>query len=117
MKMLRNNIGVLTERGGTIEWMVDNSGMAVVDMPLPAQAEHLIEELKKKTDKKLNLLVNTHHHGDHSAGNIALRGMVGNVITHENTMLSQKRVAESRDTLDTQLLLQLHAKKGRSVKK
>ena len=51
MKMLRNNIGVLTERGGTIEWMVDNSGMAVVDMPLPAQAEHLIEELKKRPIK------------------------------------------------------------------
>jgi len=113
MKTLRNNIGIFTERGGTIAWMVDKSGIAVVDTQFPEQAGHLIEEIKKKSDRKIDLLVNTHHHGDHSAGNITFKGMVNNVIAHENSMLNQKRVAEGRDALDTQLLPTSTYKKGK----
>lgn len=113
MKTLRNNIGIFTERGGTIAWMVDKSGIAVVDTQFPEQAGHLIEEIKKKSDRKIDLLVNTHHHGDHSAGNIAFKGLVNNVIAHENSMLNQKRVAEGRDALDTQLLPTSTYKKGK----
>ena len=112
MKALRNNVGIFTERGGTIAWMVDNSGMAVVDTQFPEQASHLIEELKKKSDCKLDLLVNTHHHGDHTAGNIAFKDMVENIMAHENSMLNQRRVASQRNVLDKQLLPTTTYKKG-----
>ena len=112
MKTLRNNIGIFTERGGTIAWMVDNSGMAVIDTQFPEQAGHLIEELKKKSDRKVDLLVNTHHHGDHTAGNIAFKDMVENIIAHENSVLNQRRVASQRNVLDRQLLPTTTYKKG-----
>lgn len=103
-KELRNNVYIFTERGGTIASYMSNDGLAVVDTQFPEQAGHLIEELKKGGASKVDLLVNTHHHGDHSAGNIAFKGMVDNIIAHENSMLNQKRTAENGRGLDTVLL-------------
>ncbi|HET8828777.1 MAG TPA: MBL fold metallo-hydrolase, partial [Pelobium sp.] len=40
----------------------------------------------------------THHHGDHSGGNIAFKGLVKQVIAHENSLLNQKRVAEASES-------------------
>lgn len=74
-KGLRNNIHIFTERGGTIACMMSENGLVVVDTQFPDQANHLIEEIKKNTDRKLDLLINTHHHGDHTAGNIAFKGL------------------------------------------
>ncbi len=103
-KELRNNVYIFTERGGTIASYMAKDGLAVVDTQFPDQAKHLIEELKKGNSNNVDLLVNTHHHGDHSAGNIAFKGMVNNIIAHENSLLNQKRVAENRDGLDGVLL-------------
>lgn len=103
-KELRNNVYIFTERGGTIASYMSNDGLAVVDTQFPEQAGHLIEELKKNGASKVDLLVNTHHHGDHSAGNIAFKGMVDKVIAHENSLLNQKRSAENGKGLDSVLL-------------
>lgn len=103
-KALRNDVHIFTERGGTIACLMSKNGLAVVDTQFPDQAKNLIGELKKNTDRKLDLLINTHHHGDHSAGNIAFNGMVEKVVAHENSFANQKRVAEQRDAMATQLL-------------
>ena len=103
-KALRNDVYIFTERGGTIACLMSDNGLVVVDTQFPDQAGHLITELKKNTDRKLDLLINTHHHGDHSGGNIAFKGMVNKVVAHQNSYANQKRVAEGRDALDTQLL-------------
>lgn len=104
MEMLRNNVGIFTERGGTIAYMITNEGIAVVDSQFPDQSQHLIDEIKKQSERKIDLLVNTHHHGDHTAGNISFKGIVNKVMAHENSMLNQKRGAEARGGLDSQLL-------------
>lgn len=103
MRPLRNNVGVFTDRGGTIAWLMSETGLAVVDTQFPASAKKLIAEFRKTTDKKLDLLVNTHHHGDHSAGNFAFRDMVDTVVAHENSKTNQMRVAENRNQMDQQL--------------
>jgi len=112
-KELRNGVYIFTERGGTIAAYMGNDGLAVIDSQFPEQAGHLIEELRKNTDRKVDLLVNTHHHGDHSAGNIAFKGMVDNIVAHENSLLNQKRVAENRGGLENQLLPTSTYKKGK----
>jgi glyoxylase-like metal-dependent hydrolase (beta-lactamase superfamily II) len=103
MKLLRNGIGYFTERGGTIGYMFDPKGLVVVDTQFPEQAGHLIDEIKKQSKRKLDLLVNTHHHGDHTAGNIAFKGMVEKVVAHKNSKTNQERVAIQRKSEDDQL--------------
>lgn len=117
METLRNNVGIFTERGGTIAYMITNEGIVVVDSQFPDQAQHLIDEIKKQTDRKIDLLVNTHHHGDHSAGNIAFKGLVNKVMAHENSFKNQKRVAEAGNSLDKQLLPDTTYSKGKYSEK
>lgn len=104
MKTLRNNIGIFTERGGTIAWMIDNQGIVVVDTQFPDTAPHLIEEIRKQSARPIDLLINTHHHGDHSGGNIAFKGIANKVVAHQNSKANQERVAKANNTLDKQLL-------------
>lgn len=100
---LRNNVGIFTEQGGTIAWLVNKEGIAVVDSEFPEPASHLIEELKKKSTRPFKYLINTHHHGDHTAGNIAFKGVAEHVLAHENSLKNQQRVAASQKTEDKQL--------------
>lgn len=97
MKPLRNNIGYFTERGGTIGWMITKEGIVVVDTQFPEQSKHLIGEIQKQSDRKIDLLINTHHHGDHSGGNIAYEGIANVLLAHENSKKNQMRVAKERN--------------------
>jgi cyclase len=97
MQALRGNVGIFTEQGGTIGWYLDKDGKAVVDAQFPEQAGHLIEEIKARYPGSIDLLINTHHHGDHTAGNIAFKGLVKKVVAHSNCLKNQKRVADSRE--------------------
>lgn len=101
--MLRNNIGIFTERGGTIGFLLSNDGIVVVDSQFPDQSKHLIDELKKQSEKPFRLLINTHHHGDHSSGNIAFKGIVERVLAHSNSKANQIRVAKEQKKEDQQL--------------
>lgn len=101
--MLKNDIGIFTEKGGTIAFMLAKDGIVAVDSQFPEQSQHLVDELKKRSTNPFRLLINTHHHGDHSSGNISFKGIVGHVLAHENSLKNQKRVAELNKTVDKQL--------------
>lgn len=101
--MLRENIGIFTERGGTIGFLLSKDGIVVVDSQFPDQSKHLIDELKKLNEKPFRLLINTHHHGDHSSGNIAFKGIVERVLAHSNSKANQERVAKEQKKEDQQL--------------
>lgn len=103
MTLLRNNVGYFTERGGTIAYMISKTGICIVDTQFPEQSEHLIAAVKKQSDRKIDLLVNTHHHGDHTSGNIAFKGLVNQLVAHENSKNNQMRVAKENTTENTQL--------------
>ncbi len=94
IKMINDKMGVFTEQGGTILFLLSEKGLIVVDSQYPDPAKHLIEELKKKSNKPFDLLINTHHHGDHTSGNIVFKGLVNGVVAHKNSLANQKRVAE-----------------------
>lgn len=103
MRELRGGVGVFTERGGTIAYLNTKKGFAVVDSQFPDQSKHLIDELKKLSEKPIQLLINTHHHGDHSGGNISFKGLVEHVVAHENSLKNQKETAQKQKSEDKQL--------------
>ncbi|MCE3281388.1 MAG: beta-lactamase protein [Chitinophagaceae bacterium] len=101
--MLRNDVGVFSERGGTIAFLLNKKGIAVVDSQFPEQSQHLVDELKKQSEKPFKYLINTHHHRDHSSGNISFKGIAEHVVGHENCLANMKRVAEKDKIEDKQL--------------
>ncbi len=103
IKMLTDDIGVFTEKGGTIMFMLSKEGIVVVDAQFPETSQHLIDELKKKSEQPFRLLINTHHHGDHTAGNISFKGLVKHVLAHENSKINQEKVAKEKKNVEQQL--------------
>lgn len=101
--MLRNNVGIFTERGGTIGFLLSKKEITVVDSQFPDQSKHLIDELKKRSEKPIKLLINTHHHGDHTAGNISFKGIVEHVLAHANSKINQENTAKQNKNEDKQL--------------
>jgi glyoxylase-like metal-dependent hydrolase (beta-lactamase superfamily II) len=103
IKMLRGDIGIFTERGGTIGFYQSTEGYAVIDSQFPDPAKHVIDELKKMKEMPFKFLINTHHHGDHTGGNISFKDIAEHVVGHENCLANYKRVAEQAKTTDKQL--------------
>ncbi|MEO7532127.1 MAG: MBL fold metallo-hydrolase, partial [Sediminibacterium sp.] len=94
IRMLRGNIGIFTESGGTIGFYQSNDGYVVIDSQFSNTAPHLIDELKKMKDQPFKFLINTHHHADHTGGNISFKGIAEHVVGHENCLANYKRVTE-----------------------
>lgn len=103
IREVRKGVFVYTNRGGTIMFKHTKNGWVVVDTQFPDQSQTLIAELAKKGTSPIGLLVNTHHHGDHSGGNIAFKDLVEEVVAHSNSLKNQKAVAIARNVEDKQL--------------
>ncbi len=92
IKMLTDNVGIFTEKGGTIMFVHTSEGTVVVDTQFPDSATHLIEEMKK-LQKGIAMVINTHHHGDHTGGNIQFVELTKRVIAHQNALKNLQEVA------------------------
>ena len=87
LTMLRGNVGYYTNRGGTIGVYLPGGmpeGGAIVDTQFPKAAESLLGTLREKGElTKLGVLANTHHHGDHTAGNTVFAGLAATHVSHQ----------------------------------
>lgn len=80
---IRRNVGFFTMRGGTIGYLVNAGGVVVVDTQFPAEGKACLDGLNQRSNNRgVDLLLNTHHHGDHSGGNISFRGAARKVVAH-----------------------------------
>ena len=95
---LRRNVGFFTGRGGTIGWLANNAGGVAVDAQFPDTAKACVEGLQKKAPKGLQLLINTHYHGDHTAGNSAFRPAVKQIVQQERCAKLHRDTTEKAGT-------------------
>jgi cyclase len=81
---IRRNVGFFTLRGGTVGYLVNDDGVAVVDSQFPDSAAVLVAGLDERSGgRPVDCLVNTHHHGDHTGGNPVFQGVARTVVAHE----------------------------------
>jgi glyoxylase-like metal-dependent hydrolase (beta-lactamase superfamily II) len=67
---VRRNVGIFSGRGGTIGTCVASGGVVVVDTQFPDTAQICVDGLKPKTGGRVvDVVVDTHFHGDHTGGN------------------------------------------------
>jgi glyoxylase-like metal-dependent hydrolase (beta-lactamase superfamily II) len=80
---LRRNVGLFTGRGGTIGYLVDEKGVAVVDSQYRDAAKLFLDGLNTRSKSRpVDRLINTHHHGDHTDGNVVFKGVAKKVVAH-----------------------------------
>ncbi|MBP1605104.1 MAG: beta-lactamase domain protein [Acidobacteria bacterium] len=94
---VRRSVGLFTGQGGTIGWHVDKGGVAVVDTQMPATATICLEGVTSRAQgRKIDRLINTHHHWDHTAGNGVFRPSTLKIVAHENVPGLQKAAAANQ---------------------
>ena len=103
LKIIRGSIGIFTGRGGTIGWYANDDGVVVVDSQFPDYAEQLHSGLRKRNFTNIDILFNTHHHGDHTAGNYYFKDHVKRIVAQENCPKLQKRRNEKPGEEDKQV--------------
>jgi cyclase len=90
---LRGGTGIFTGRGGTIGWLVTDEGAVVVDSQFPGTAEACVEGITRRSRRGIHVLINTHHHADHTAGNKIFRPSVKFIVAHANSAEWQRMAA------------------------
>ncbi|MGD9906354.1 MAG: MBL fold metallo-hydrolase [Vicinamibacterales bacterium] len=91
---LRRNVGIFNQRGGTIGWLVTPDGLLVVDSQFADTAPNLLAGLKERSPRQIDVLVNSHHHPDHTGGNGVLRPAATRIVAHVRSAENQKAQAE-----------------------
>lgn len=91
---IRRGVGIFTGTGGTIGYLITPDGALAVDSQFMNTAEICVAGLKSKAPKGIELLINTHHHADHTSGNPAFKQAVKRIVAHENCVAWQRKVAE-----------------------
>jgi cyclase len=98
---LRNDVGIFSARGGTIGWLMAPDGVVVVDTQFPDTAQQCLDGVRAKATRPIDLLVNTHHHGDHTGGNAVFKPHVGAIVAHKNVPKLQQMGATTGPTPTT----------------
>ena len=90
---LRRGVGYFTGQGGTIGYLLSADGAIAVDSQFPATAGACVEGLKQKAPKGVELLINTHHHGDHTSGNPVFKPVVKHIVCQEKCLEWHQKTA------------------------
>lgn len=82
--------------GGNVGLLTGDDGVMLIDDGLPPLTEPLLAAIGKLTDSPVDLLINTHVHGDHVGGNQVLGERGATIVAHDN--LRKRLVAEGIPT-------------------
>jgi cyclase len=97
---LRRGVGMFMGQGGTIGYLVNADGAVAVDSQFMNTAAICAAGLRERAPKGIAMLLNTHHHGDHTGGNKAYG--VSKIVAHANCLKSHRAVTEEAKTVADQ---------------
>ena len=101
-KLLRRDVGIFTARGGSIGYLVSKDALAAIDTQFADTAPMFLSGLPGRAGRKLDVLVNSHHHGDHTGGNLVFKPETKKIVAHANVPALQRTAAERSKSLDKQ---------------
>lgn len=102
---LRRNVGIFNGRGGTIGWLASPDALAVVDTQFPDTAQKCLAGIPLRGERMIDVVINTHHHGDHTSGNTVFGPVAKKIVAHKNVPGLQRAAAARAKppTLDRQV--------------
>ncbi len=97
LKPLSGGVYALYGRGGNVGFFVGPDAVVVVDSQFKDIAPGIVREIRSVTDRPIQYLVNTHHHGDHTGGNEVFRQFAV-IIAQDN--VRKRMLASPADILE-----------------
>src|SRR5208282_3065363 len=91
---LRGDIGIFTGRGGTIGWLSSKDALAVVDTQFPDTALICLKGIPGIGGRTIDATINTHHHLDHTGGNVVFKAASKELVAHANVPKLQFEAAK-----------------------
>jgi len=99
---LRREVGLFNGRGGTIGWLSNKDALAAVDTQFPDTAALFLSGMPGRSGRQLDVLINSHHHGDHTGGNAVFKPATKMIVAHANVPGLQRARATQDKTLEGQ---------------
>lgn len=90
---LRRNVGYFTGRGGTIGWLINRDAVVAIDTQYPDSARVCVDGLKQEAGRGFDLVINTHHHIDHTGGNGVFKPDAKRLVAQKGVPGLQRMVA------------------------
>lgn len=100
---LRRDVGIFTGRGGTIGWLANKDALVAIDTQFPDTAAICLAGLPGRGSRTLDVVLNTHHHADHTSGNPIFKSAAKTLVAHANVPKLQFAAAEKAGNLDKQV--------------
>jgi len=91
---LRRGVGIFTGRGGTIGWLASTDALAVVDTQFPDTALVCLKGIPGIGGRTIDATINTHHHMDHTAGNVVFKAASKVLVAQANVPRLQFEAAK-----------------------
>lgn len=99
VQSVREDVHVLTGRGGNIGLAVTHDGAFLIDDQYAPLTDRILAAVRSVTDQPVKFVLNTHWHADHTGGNenLAKKGTL--VVAHDNVRerMSSEQVSEFFD--------------------
>jgi len=96
---LRGGTGIFTMRGGTIGWFVSDDVTIAIDSQYAEPAADFISGIDSFGGGPETILINTHHHGDHTGGNGTFKESGYRIIAHERVPVLQRQSADDESAV------------------
>jgi glyoxylase-like metal-dependent hydrolase (beta-lactamase superfamily II) len=93
-KPLRGDVGIFTGRGGTIGWLASKDALAVVDTQFPDTALICLKGIPGIGNRTIDATINTHHHMDHTGGNVVFKAASKELVAQVNVPKLQFEAAK-----------------------
>ena len=94
---LRGGIGMFSMQGGTIGWYTTDGAIVVIDSQFPDPARAFVEGISAFGTGPQKVLFNSHHHGDHTGGNLVFENDGYTIIAQKNVPALQRTAAQNSD--------------------
>ncbi len=91
IQKVKDNLYMITGGGGNTAAFITEKGVVVVDTKNPGNGPGILEKIKSVTPKPVQMVINTHTHGDHVGSNSAFTGAV-EFVAHENCKTSMEKM-------------------------
>ena len=87
---VRDSIFMLTGRGGNIGVSVGEDGIFMIDGQYAKASPQILQRIRNISSKPIEILVNTHHHEDHTGGNSNIAELGTMIFSHTNARSRMK---------------------------
>jgi cyclase len=91
---LRGDVGTFTGKGGTIGWLASRDALVVVDTQFPDTALVCLKGIPGIGTRTIDATINTHHHGDHTGGNVVFKAASKALVAQANVPKLQFEAAQ-----------------------